>query len=82
MSHLTGHVRYAFNRRQGASSNGSYHLVLDQPLHTGRLNREKGDALCKPASKFWGLDRGSDQATVNCPICLQRAERHDITVTR
>jgi hypothetical protein len=82
MSDLTGHVRYAFNRSQGASSNGKYHLVLDQPLHAGRLNREKGDALCKPRSKFWGLDRGSPRAVVDCPVCLQRAQQHGISVAR
>jgi hypothetical protein len=82
VSNLTGHIRYAFNRRQGASSNGNYHLVLDQPLHAGRLNREKGDALCKPRTKFWGLDQGSAQAVVDCPVCLKRARQHGVTVPR
>lgn len=78
---VTCHIRYAFNRRQGPSSNGKYHLILDQPLHTPRLNRGAGDALCRPASKFWGLERGSAQAAADCPICLQRAERYGVTVT-
>lgn len=80
MTGLTCHVRYAFNRRQGAASNGKYHLVLDQPLNTFRLNREAGDALCRPISKFWGLERGSTQAAADCPICLRRAEQYGVTV--
>jgi hypothetical protein len=76
----TAHVRYAFTRRQGASSNGGYHLVLDQPLNAGRLQRKAGDALCKPRSKFWGLDVGSATADASCPTCLRRADQYDITV--
>ena len=80
MANLTGHVRYAFNRRQGGAYNGKYHLVLNRPLSAGRLTRRAGDALCKPSNKFWGLEKGSEYAAVDCPTCLQRAERYSIQV--
>ncbi|GAA2457250.1 hypothetical protein [Streptomyces macrosporus] len=81
MSALTGHVRYAFNPRQGASSNGGYHIVLDQPLSAGRLSREAGDALCKRAAAFWGLERGNPDQQPTCTSCLKRAERYGVTVS-
>lgn len=71
----TVHVRYAFNRREGAQSNGTYHAVLDQPLHAGRLHRDAGDALCRPRNKFWGLERSSAGQPVTCRRCLELAQR-------
>ncbi|MFJ1827381.1 hypothetical protein [Streptomyces sp. NPDC088178] len=76
----SAHVQYAFNPYQGASSNGAYHLILDQPLHAARLHRNAGDALCKPRSKFWGLERGNDRQTATCSVCLERAARYSIAV--
>lgn len=77
---LSAHVLYAFNPRQGPSSNGSYHLILDQPLDAGRLHRKTGDALCKPRSKFWGLEQGDNRARANCPACLRLADRYGIAI--
>lgn len=36
---------------------GDDHIVVDEPIHIGRLRREPGDALSRPARKFWGLTR-------------------------
>lgn len=77
---FTARVLYAFNPGQGNRSNGSYHAVLDQPLHAGRLHRDTGDALCKPRRKFWGLQQGNGAAEVNCARCVDLMARHRITV--
>jgi hypothetical protein len=75
----TAHVEYAFSRREGANSLGNYHLVLDQPLHSGRLHRDTHDALCKPRRRFWGLEP-RPKAQADCPRCLLAAARHGVTV--
>lgn len=76
----TAHVEYAYNPRQGARTRGGYHLILDQPLTAGRLTRETGDALCKPADQFWGLEPGNPHAQPSCPTCLHRAGLYGITL--
>lgn len=76
----TAHVAYAFNRREGANSAGHYHIVLDQPLDSGRLHRSTADALCKPGRQFWGLE-SRPRSVADCPRCLQLASRHGVTVT-
>ena len=57
-------------------TNGEDHLVLREPLVFGRLVREPGDALCKPARRFtanlW-CDRAGEQPT--CKRCVEIAER-------
>lgn len=62
-------VAYAYTPRQGPSSNGTYHLVVQAPLQAGRLRREPGDALCKPARRFWGLDGGRTEADFDSRPC-------------
>lgn len=49
-------VAYAYNPGQGASSNGTNHLLTVADLDVGRLHRKAGDPLCRPARNFWGLD--------------------------
>lgn len=49
-------VAYAYNPGQGASSNGTNHLLTVADLDVGRLHRKADDPLCRPARKFWGLD--------------------------
>lgn len=70
-----GHgVAYAYNPGQGPSSNGAYHLVAKAPIQSGRLRRAPGDALCKPARRFWGLDGGRTEADFNSRPCARCAE--------
>lgn len=75
----SAHVRTAYHLRQGPGMANGEHAVLDQPLHSGRLNRDTSDALCKPHAKFWGLYESPDRQ-VSCPRCLTMAERHGITI--
>jgi hypothetical protein len=74
---LTAHVRYAYSPRQGANSNGSYHLLMNIPLDRGRLHRETGDVLCNPNRDFWGLEP-RPEATADCAACVRLAERHGV----
>jgi hypothetical protein len=76
----TAHVRYAYSPRQGANSNGGYHLVVNTTFTSGRLRREAGDVLCDPRRDFWGLEP-RPEAAPSCAACLRLAARHDITVT-
>jgi hypothetical protein len=75
----SAHVRTAYHLRQGPNMTNGEHAVLDQPLSSGRLNRDTGDALCKPQAKFWGLYESPDRP-VSCPRCRAMAERHGITI--
>jgi len=75
----TAHVVYAFSRREGARSNGGYHLRLDEPLNAGRLRRSQGDALCDPRRDWWGLERRPN-AEATCPRCLGLAARYGVVV--
>ena len=75
----SAHVRTAYHLRQGPNMANGEHAVLDQPLRSGRLSRDTGDALCKPQAKFWGLHESPERA-VSCPRCLSMAERHGITI--
>jgi hypothetical protein len=59
---ITAHVRYAYQLRQGARSNGGDHIVLDAPLRSARLRREAGDALCNPRA-----------ASATCPPAVRPA---------
>jgi len=79
MSTLTAHAEAAYHPRQGAMSISRDHAVLDQPLAAGRFTRDRGDALCKPARRFWGLAPGGGHI-VNCPECISRAERYGVTL--
>lgn len=76
---LTARPAYAYSPRQTAWSYANYHAVLDQPLDAGRLHRKAGDALCKPAQRFWGLERITT-SPVDCPRCIELAERHGVTL--
>ena len=68
---------YAYSPRENDGSSGKYHVVTQVPLEAGRLRRAAGDALCKPARKFWGLDARSFERfqTYPCKRCKALAER-------
>ena len=74
MSAWRRHVEGAYNPSDRGSSAGGDHLVLDEPLRFGRLVREAGDPLCKPAKKFCGLTGPVDRQ-VTCHHCIRQAFR-------
>lgn len=59
------------------------HVILDEELHRGRLHRQRGDLLCKPASKLgsrtMGVSDGDghdwEESRVTCQACLKIMER-------
>ena len=69
---ISWHVEGAYNPSDRGSSAGGNHIVLDAPIHYGRLRRAKGDALCKPSSKFWGLT-GPENREIDCHHCIRTA---------
>lgn len=54
---------------------GADHIVVDEPVHIGRLKREPGDALSRPARKFWGLYRTDDRSLPTSLADIKIAER-------
>lgn len=66
---------HAYTPNESATYGGGEHLVLTCDWSWGRLKRAKGDALCKPAKKFWGL-HDIDEAHKTCPRCLELARRY------
>jgi|GEM_PF-5179712 len=71
---LQWHVEGAYNPSDRGSNAGGEHIVLDEPLHAGRLVRSVGDPLCKPRGKFWGLT-GLRERPANCHHCIRQALR-------
>lgn len=74
----TGH---AYSPHERATSNGACHAVLAGEYQNGRLQRKRGDALCKPASEFWGLEnfdieKDRPEKAITCKTCLERANRY------
>lgn len=70
---------HAYTPNEQASYGGGDHLVLDRDFERGRLRRKKDDALCKPQSKFWGLQETSPPHRI-CKRCLKLARRHGLDV--
>lgn len=68
---------YAYNPHEHATSNGGMHIVTREDFKIRRLKRERGDALCKRARDFWGLDgREPGERLPTCKTCLDRAARY------
>ena len=74
---LRSQLDIPYGPRPRPSPHARYHAVLDRPLVAGRFRREAGEALCKPATRFWGLALVTT-APVTCPRCLELAERHGV----
>lgn len=53
------------------------HVVVDGPLTRGRIKRQPGDALCKPADRLPHLTDGGPPLTNTgtCPTCAARRAR-------
>ena len=49
------HVAHAYTAQETATYGGADHVVVDEPIRIGRLSREPGDALSRPARKFLAL---------------------------
>jgi hypothetical protein len=69
------HAEGAYNPSDRGSNAGADHIVLEEPVHVGRLVRAKGDPLCKPAKKFWGLTGPDKSRVVTCHHCIRQALR-------
>jgi hypothetical protein len=70
-------VHGAYHPKDCGNSAGADHLVVDSDYQHGRLKREAGDALCKPARKFWGL-YSEPERKPTCKRCLEIAVRHGL----
>lgn len=67
---------HAYTPRETGSHGGGNHIVCLDAFQHGRLSRAKGDALCKPRAKFWGLEPPSGgEKAVTCTRCLEIAVR-------
>lgn len=72
---------YAHPHRQGAANASRYHVVLTEALHTRRLHRQPGDALCRPDAHFdlldtgYGEERRREGKPFSCKPCVDMAAR-------
>ena len=72
------HTEHAYSVRETGSFGGGDHIVIEKPLHLGRLKRKARDPLCKPRDKFKFLDIPDDEETrPNCKKCIEIAKRLD-----
>lgn len=77
-----GHAHHGFG--YGSSRSGNHAVVLHR-LQTGRLVRQPGDALCKPAAKFWTwelIESAGQSDTVDCVRCTEIAGRLGLDLNR
>jgi hypothetical protein len=65
----------AHHPRDCGSSAGKTHVMLRVDFDRGRLHRKKGDALCRPRSKFWELSAGREGQAPNCARCIELGKR-------
>ncbi len=70
-------VAYAYSRRENVGSTGKYHLITTEHIERHPLFRRPGDALCKPARKFWGLDDGRTAEDFERHVCARFREIRD-----
>jgi hypothetical protein len=68
-------VKAAHHPGDAGRAAGADHYTVTRPLDVGRLHRRPGDALCRPAAKFWGL-YDAPERKANCVRCIAIAERH------
>lgn len=79
---ITAHVRQSSHPNQGAEqAKTARHVVLDVPL-TGRLNRDAGDAMCRPAVDFYDLGHEDLDTDATCKKCLERAARYGVRIIK
>ncbi|MEU1674078.1 hypothetical protein ABZ752_18920 [Streptomyces roseifaciens] len=77
---ITARVRQSAHPHQGAAQAAlARHIVLDAPM-TGRLRRDAGDALCRPAVDFYELERNDIEGDATCKKCIERAARYGVRV--
>jgi hypothetical protein len=69
------HIAHAFTPNETAKYGGSDHIILDEPIHIGRLRREPGDALSRRQARFWGLSRVEDDRLPTALADIRIAER-------
>lgn len=68
-------IAHAYTPNEQASYGGGDHLVVEAPLDAGRIHRQRGDALCRPRHKFWGLTATEFRGQRLCPKCVAIATR-------
>ncbi|WP_432001764.1 hypothetical protein [Streptomyces sioyaensis] len=77
---ITARVRQSYHPHQSTEqAKLARHIVLDVPLN-GRLRREAGDALCRPVTDFYELERGEVEGEATCGKCVERAARYGVRV--
>jgi hypothetical protein len=69
------HVEHAYTPNETAGYGGADHIIVDDPIHIGRLRREPGDALSRRRAQFWGLSGGEDDRLPTARADIKIAER-------
>lgn len=76
---IKGISSHALTRHEGGNtgffSPGKDHFKLQVPVESGKFKRAEGDALCKPAVKFYRLETNDTHHAVTCCACLDRMLR-------
>ena len=68
-------IAHAYTAQETGSYGGADHIVVDEPVRSGRLSREPGDALSRPRKKFWGLHDVEDGRLPTSLADIKIAER-------
>lgn len=69
------HIARAYTPNESPSYGGADHIIVDKPVHIGRLRRKPGDALSRPRAKFWGLSDVEENRLPTSLAHIRIAER-------
>lgn len=69
------HIEHAYTPNETALYGGADHIIIDEPLRLGRLQRAPGDALSRPRQRFWGLSPVEDGRLPTSLADIRVAER-------
>lgn len=63
------YAAHAYTPNETPVHGGGCHAVLLEDFRSGRIRRQKGDVLCRPSHKFWGLHGVEKGRAVTCKGC-------------
>lgn len=69
------HIAHAYTPNESAGYGGADHIIVEEPIHIGRLRREPGDALSRRRARFWGLSRVEGDRLPTALADIRIAER-------
>ena len=69
------YAAHAYTPNETATHGGGVHAIVLEDFASGRIVRKKGDVLCRPKRRFWGLHGVEKGRVVTCKGCTSLLRR-------